>query len=334
MSVSPWLTPSPTETRSNLLGSAMYNVLIILLHRPFVADGHLYSTSRSISVDSFMKCASAASAISSLLRAYHRAFSIRRAPYLISYSTYVAATIHTRIAARRGSDSAAHANLATCLAVFEENQETNSAVKKAAIIVRGLMRKHGVVVEGVSSEALEMEGKQRDNPPEAADVEVQNPSSAQNGVREAGGSSTEDRTGARHSTASTVSTARPGYSPGSDWVDVDGIIQNFLLQGDGHESYDPEAASGNMQIPREQWAFPQQGGTAQPVIMGPVSLVEPSLMGQDMPSNLMANGDGAYMTGYPSQQGWRPSNGDHASLEDPLFGFNGSSLDGFPFMGW
>jgi hypothetical protein len=312
----------------------MYNVLIILLHRPFVADGHLYNTSRSISVDSFMKCASAASAISSLLRAYHRAFSIRRAPYLISYSTYVAATIHTRIAARRGSDSAAHANLATCLAVFEENQETNSAVKKAAIIVRGLMRKHGVVVEDISSEALEMEGKQRDNQPEAANLEVQNPSSDHSGNRHAENSSSQNRTGTSHSTASTINTARPGYSPGSDWVDVDGIIQNFLLQGDGHESYDAEATTANMQVPREQWAFPQQGGAAQPVIMGPVSLVEPPLMGQDLSSGMMANGDGAYIAGYPSQQGWRPSNGDHASLEDPLFGFNGSSLDGFPFMGW
>lgn len=312
----------------------MYNVLIILLHRPFVADGHLYSTSRSISVDSFMKCASAASAISNLLRAYHRAFSIRRAPYLISYSTYVAATIHTRIAARRGSDSAAHANLATCLAVFEENQETNSAVKKAAIIVRGLMRKHGVVVEDVSSEALEMEEKQRDNQPEAASLVVQNPTSALGDNRQAESSSSQDRTNTSHSTASTINAARPGYSPGSDWVDVDGIIQNFLLQGDGHESYDPEATTTNMQVPREQWAFPQQGGTTQPVIMGPVSLVEPPLMGQDMSSGIMANGDGTYLASYPSQQGWRPSNGDHASLEDPLFGFNGSSLDGFPFMGW
>ncbi|KAI6777910.1 uncharacterized protein J7T54_008560 [Emericellopsis cladophorae] len=107
-----WSIPRPT---------AMFDVLIILLHRPFVADGHLYSTSRSISVDSFMKCASAASTICSLVRAYHQAFSTRRAPYLISYATYVAATIHSRISARRGNNSSAHANLATCLDVFEQN---------------------------------------------------------------------------------------------------------------------------------------------------------------------------------------------------------------------
>ncbi|KAF3359217.1 hypothetical protein VdG1_02240 [Verticillium dahliae VDG1] len=78
---------------------AMYHVLTILLHRPFVADGHLYTTSRSVSVNSFITCASAADSIVALLRAYDRAFTVRRAPYLVSYATYVAATIHARIAA-------------------------------------------------------------------------------------------------------------------------------------------------------------------------------------------------------------------------------------------
>jgi len=67
----------------------MYNVLMILLHRPFVADGHLYNTARSISVNSFMSCATAADDIVQILRVYDKAFSVRRAPYLISYATYV-----------------------------------------------------------------------------------------------------------------------------------------------------------------------------------------------------------------------------------------------------
>jgi hypothetical protein len=61
----------------------MYNVLMILLHRPFVADGHLYNTSRAISVNSFMSCATAADDIVALLRVYDKAFSVRRAPYLM-----------------------------------------------------------------------------------------------------------------------------------------------------------------------------------------------------------------------------------------------------------
>lgn len=314
--------------------SAMYNVLVILLHRPFVADGHLYSTSRSITVDSFMKCASAASAISSLLRAYHRAFSIRRAPYLISYSTYVAATIHTRIAARRGSDSAAHTDLATCLAVFEENQGTNSAVKKAAIIVQALMKKHGVVVQNVSSDALALEVSQRQDrhPEQATDRYIQSVSSSI-ADRQVDSLAQEAAPEVRHP-ATGISMCRTDCSPGSDWLDVDGIIQNFLLQGDGHESFDHEAPSGQTQVPREQWASQQPGGSAQPVLMRGMPPVDQGLMGQDLAPNTVTHGDGTYVAGYPSQQGWKLSSGDYASLEDPLFGFNGSSLDGFPLMGW
>ena len=84
---------------------------MILLHRPFVADGHLYSTTRSISINSLITCATAADNIVALLRTYDRTFSIRRAPYLVSYACYVAATIHARIAAKRSADSEAHSNL-------------------------------------------------------------------------------------------------------------------------------------------------------------------------------------------------------------------------------
>ncbi|KAK2062231.1 hypothetical protein LY76DRAFT_313637 [Colletotrichum caudatum] len=83
---------------------AMYHVLTILLHRPFVADGHLYNTSRSISVNSFITCATSANSIVGILRAYDKVFSVRHAPYLISYATYVAATIHVRIAAKRSTE--------------------------------------------------------------------------------------------------------------------------------------------------------------------------------------------------------------------------------------
>jgi hypothetical protein len=43
--------------------AAIYNVLLVLLHRPFVADGHLYNTARSISVNSLLTCATAATQV-------------------------------------------------------------------------------------------------------------------------------------------------------------------------------------------------------------------------------------------------------------------------------
>jgi hypothetical protein len=123
---------------------ALYNVLIILLHRPFVAEGHLHTTNPSVAISSFTICTAAASRIINILQAYDKAFSIRRAPYLISYATYVAATIHVRVAAQRGGGSRAHSNLWTCLDVFQKNQETNWAVRRAKNVIMHLMDRMGV----------------------------------------------------------------------------------------------------------------------------------------------------------------------------------------------
>jgi hypothetical protein len=122
---------------------AMHNVLLILLHRPFVSDGHLYSNRSA--AKSFSVCATAATAIIHVLRAYNETFSIRRAPYLISYATYVAATIHVRIAAQGFPE--AHTCLATCLDIFKKNQDTNWAVRRASLVIKNLMKRMQVVIK-------------------------------------------------------------------------------------------------------------------------------------------------------------------------------------------
>jgi hypothetical protein len=174
----------------------MYNVLMILLHRPFVADGHLYNTSRAISVNSFMSCATAADDIVALLRVYDKAFSVRRAPYLISYATYVAATIHARIAAKRGPGSQAHSSLETCLAVFRENQETNWAVRRANAIVQNLMKRLGVAS------------------PSLDDIQIE-----------------RDTNGSSHTSTPESSSGRQMGREGSlQSLDIDGIIQSFVRE--------------------------------------------------------------------------------------------------------
>ncbi|KAI5240510.1 hypothetical protein E4T42_08355 [Aureobasidium subglaciale] len=130
---------------------AMWNVLRVLLHRPLVADGHLHMTLPSTSKSSFATCTEAAINIVRLVRLYDKAFSIRRAPYLISYATYVAATIHVRIAATRTSTSEAHEHLRTCLAVFNQNSATNYAVKKASIVIENLRKRMGITFDGPES---------------------------------------------------------------------------------------------------------------------------------------------------------------------------------------
>ncbi|CAD0093663.1 unnamed protein product [Aureobasidium mustum] len=122
----------------------MWNVLRVLLHRPLVADGHLHSTLPSTSKSSLATCTEAAINIVRLVRLYDKRFSVKRAPYLISYATYVAATIHVRIAATRASTSEAHEHLRTCLAVFDQNSATNHAVKKASIVIESLKKRMGM----------------------------------------------------------------------------------------------------------------------------------------------------------------------------------------------
>lgn len=129
--------------------SAMFNVLLILLHRPFVSEGHLHSMSPSIPENSFVVCTLAATRIVQLLRTYDKTFSIRHAPYLIAYATYVSATIHVRIAAQLGPGSEAYTSLRTCLSVFSKNQETNWAARRAQTVIINLMKKFQIELQDV-----------------------------------------------------------------------------------------------------------------------------------------------------------------------------------------
>lgn len=186
---------------------AMYNVLLILLHRPFVSDGHLHSNARSITVNSLLVCANAATAIVKILRLYHEAFSVRRAPYLIAYATYVSATIHIRIAAKGSPGSDAHRSLAACLEVFRINQETNWAARRAKTIVEGLARKLEVQLpetEGTLTSSKAKPALARPQPPVPSQPEHE--SSAQNDSQE-----------------------KQGFSPS---MDIDAVIQSFAREQD------------------------------------------------------------------------------------------------------
>ncbi|KZL68461.1 fungal specific transcription factor domain-containing protein [Colletotrichum incanum] len=205
---------------------AMYNVLTILLHRPFVADGHLYNTSRSISVNSFITCASAADSIVGILRAYDRVFSVRHAPYLISYATYVAATIHVRIAAKRSTESEARERLETCMSVFRENQETNWAVRRAKTIVEGLMTRLGVSLSRVN-----VNERRRSN----AFPNMEAIGSVSESQRNTEGRESLPRTDEIHPPQAVLENA----SPSLGWSDIDGIIQSFV-RGQEYNTVAPE----------------------------------------------------------------------------------------------
>lgn len=125
---------------------ALYHASIILLHRPFVSDGHLQSAGQSVASDSFASCAVAASNIDALLHKYMAGFCTRSSPYTISYATYVSATIHLRIAAQRDAGSEAHRRLRSCLDVLSEHQTMCHASRRALKILKGLMGRLNVSV--------------------------------------------------------------------------------------------------------------------------------------------------------------------------------------------
>ncbi|KAK7947872.1 uncharacterized protein PG986_008758 [Apiospora aurea] len=287
---------------------AMYHVLTILLHRPFVADGHLYNTSRSIPVNSFLICASAADSISALLRVYDRTFSVRHAPYLISYATYVAATIHVRIAARRSTASEARENLETCLGVFRDNQKTNWAVRRAKTIVEGLIMKLGVRLAeaGTAPNSSTTQARVHPEPPnpDGQVPQVGNRSSREASVADA----RSDR-----QMFSGCST-----SPSAGWSDIDGIIQSFARGQDGNE--DMSGRPGQMEghhIPPHRPATAAAPGMRDFGGFGEMSDPEDARLGVD--------GNVASWIGF--LPGGGASGAATASFEDLLFGFNGSALD-------
>lgn len=208
-------SPPPPHVLSVL---ALYNVFLILLHRPFVAEGHLHIADQSIAISSFTTCTAAAARIIQLLQAYDQAFSIRRAPYLISYATYVAATIWVRVAAQREGGSRAHASLWTCIDIFQKNMETNWGVRRARSVILHLMDRMKVQLREPDTSSGGHEGD-----PEIHDRSVEQQqrhlteipeSSSGNGV---GGS----EAGLTHITPPELEASE---------LDMDMIIQSFIRQ--------------------------------------------------------------------------------------------------------
>lgn len=68
-----------------------------------------------------------------------------------SYTVYVAATIHVRIAAQRGAASEASRLLSTCLQALNENAATNPGVGKMYAVICGVMTRLGVNIPAANN---------------------------------------------------------------------------------------------------------------------------------------------------------------------------------------
>ena len=138
-----------------------------------------------------------------------------------------------------------------------------------------------------------------------------------------------DKTGDTTARSQKVATAdKPSYSPGSEWVDIDGIIRSFLSDTTdrGTRQSNCQAEGGSSQFPGTPWTAAHQFNSF------PLTAADRGVAGGSHdPAHAVSLPE---LQGYPREQGWTRPCVDLVSLEDPLFGFNGSAMDSFPFATW
>jgi hypothetical protein len=110
---------------------------MILLHRPYLTKGHLYD--ERLAANSLQKCTAAAIRLAHIARVYCHAFTVRRTPYFIAYSAYVAITILIRVSAHLPQGSSAQQSLHICLGILSDSEKTNQGVKRASFVVSKLL---------------------------------------------------------------------------------------------------------------------------------------------------------------------------------------------------
>lgn len=116
----------------------LYHSLIILLHRPFISDGHLRSTATPSR--SWERCTAAARNITGIALAYKSAWTLSGAPYVLGYTIYVACTIHVRNAASQDHHGREHSSLLVAsLKCLDELCLANPGVVRPASIIRRLI---------------------------------------------------------------------------------------------------------------------------------------------------------------------------------------------------
>lgn len=157
--------PHPAPNVMNLHG--IYNSLIILLHRPFISDGHLRSITTSAS--SWGRCTTAAKSITSISLAYKSAYGLHGAPYILSYAIYVACTIHVRNAFANAHHKEHIFRLTAGLTCLDEISVANPGVCKPASIIRKL------------AETSKLDLSLGDTMTPASQVEIVSPADGSNG---------------------------------------------------------------------------------------------------------------------------------------------------------
>lgn len=138
----PWLTtgsgaPIPRQAPNVMILHNLYYSMIILVHRPFISDGHLRSAVAPMR--SWERCTIAAGCITNIALTYDSAYSLRGAPYVLAYTIYVACTIHVRNAASQNQPGEHMSLLTASLGCLDDLCQANAGVAKPANIIRRLI---------------------------------------------------------------------------------------------------------------------------------------------------------------------------------------------------
>ncbi|KAI1052674.1 hypothetical protein LB507_009743 [Fusarium sp. FIESC RH6] len=134
----PWLPEGTQSQTPNIM--VLHNVyysLIILVHRPFISDGHLRSTGTP--ARSWEQCTNAAKCITSIALVYKATYGLSGAPYVLAYTVYVACTIHVRNAASQHHKEEHLDLLKKSLECLDQLCTANPGVAKPANSIRRLI---------------------------------------------------------------------------------------------------------------------------------------------------------------------------------------------------
>ncbi|CAG7564525.1 unnamed protein product [Fusarium equiseti] len=134
----PWLPEGTQSQTPNIM--VLHNVyysLIILVHRPFISDGHLRSTGTP--ARSWEQCTKAARCITNIASVYKTTYGLSGAPYVLAYTVYVACTIHVRNAASQNHKEEHLDLLKKSLECLDQLCTANPGVAKPANSIRRLI---------------------------------------------------------------------------------------------------------------------------------------------------------------------------------------------------
>lgn len=145
----PWLhsaagTGPVIPAPSTLSVTLMHHLIVILLHRPFLTQGHLYDA--RVAEHSLRTCTITAVKLACIIQHYSVAFTIRRAPYFVAYCAYVACTILIRVAHRVtiiGADADDFQHwLHILIEILRRSERTNAGVKRANFVLLSLLKRN------------------------------------------------------------------------------------------------------------------------------------------------------------------------------------------------